>query len=115
MSQLNYKKINLVCNLTFKLKFMIKVILISFFVGVFGGNSIPHFIKGITKERYPSVFGNSSIPNFMAGWLGLNITCVLVYFWNFKEYPLLSFFLCSLGLLLIGLFHAGPGAFGKKS
>lgn len=94
---------------------MIKAIVIGFFIGILGGNSIPHFIKGITKDNYPCVFGNSSIPNFIAGWLGVNLTCILGYYWNFKEYPMISFIFCSIGLLTIGLFHAGPGAFGKKS
>lgn len=93
---------------------MIKAIVIGFFIGLLGGNTIPHFIKGITKENYPTVFGNNSIPNFIVGWAGLNVTCILVYYWNFKEFPLISFIFCSIGLLLIGLFHAGPGAFGKK-
>jgi hypothetical protein len=93
---------------------MANAIIIGLLIGLISGNSIPHFVKGITKENYPCLFGNSPIPNLFAGWLFLNITCVLIYFWNYQSFPIVSLIFCSLGLLLIGLFHAGPGAFGKK-
>ncbi len=47
-------------------------------IGVLGGNAVPHFVKGITKERYPCVLGNGPVPNFVAGWLGFVLTLLLV-------------------------------------
>lgn len=33
---------------------MITAIIVSFVVGVWFGNGIPHFVRGITKQSYPS-------------------------------------------------------------
>ncbi|WP_164779403.1 hypothetical protein [Paenibacillus kobensis] len=89
-------------------------IALCFLAGVFGANSIPHFVKGITKESYPCVFGNSSLPNLVAGWAGLNVTVLLVFLADVKQYPIPTWISGSLGVLLIGLFHAKIGAFGKR-
>ena len=35
--------------------------------GVIAGNGLPHFLRGITRHRYPCAFGNGPIPNFVAG------------------------------------------------
>jgi hypothetical protein len=94
---------------------MLSNIILSFLAGVFGANAVPHFVKGITKESYPCVFGNSSVPNFVAGWAGLIVTVLLVYFADVKQYLGASLISGSLGILLIGLFHAKIGAFGKGS
>ena len=40
------------------------------FIGILGGNAVPHFVKGIAKEHYPCVLGNGLVPNFIAGWAG---------------------------------------------
>jgi hypothetical protein len=94
---------------------MLSNIILSFLAGVFGANAIPHFVKGITKESYPCVFGNSSIPNLVARWAGFNVSVLLVYFADVKQYSVPSLVSGSLGVLLIGLFHAKIGAFGKRS
>lgn len=36
--------------------------------GVIAGNGLPHFLRGITRRRYPCAFGNGPIPNLVAGW-----------------------------------------------
>lgn len=94
---------------------MTKAIIFGFLIGICSGNALPHFIKGITKENYPCLWGNSPISNLIAGWLFINITSILIFFGNCKAHPEVEFFSCSIGLLLIGLFHAGPGAFGRKN
>jgi hypothetical protein len=93
---------------------MLITIILSFFAGVIGANAIPHFVKGITKESYPMVFGNSSVPNLIAGWVGLVLSALLGYWARVDHYPIWAFVFGALGVLLMGLFHAGPGAFGKK-
>ncbi len=93
---------------------MWQTIFFSFLAGLLGGNSIPHFVKGITKENYPNVLGNSPVPNFVSGWAALVITVMLVHWAQVEQYPLAAFIFVVLGVLLIGLFHAGIGAFGKK-
>jgi len=88
-------------------------IALSFLVGLFGGNALPHFMRGITKERYPNSLGGSPVVNFVTGWAGLVITALLVHWARMDLHPLASFISVAVGLLLIGLFHSGPGAFGK--
>ncbi|MFI7468800.1 hypothetical protein [Nonomuraea sp. NPDC049646] len=82
---------------------MWQTILLSFSGSLVAGNGLPHFIRGITRRRYPSALGNGPVPNLVAGWAGLVV-----------RYPALSFASIGVGVLLIGLFHAGPGAFGRE-
>ncbi|WP_248929169.1 hypothetical protein [Paenibacillus hamazuiensis] len=93
---------------------MLLDVFLSFMAGVLGANAFPHFVKGITKESYPCIFGNSAVPNFVAGWAGFVATAVLIYFADVPEHALVSFAAGAAGALLIGLFHAKIGAFGKS-
>jgi multisubunit Na+/H+ antiporter MnhB subunit len=93
---------------------MWQTMVLSFFAGVFGGNAVPHFVKGITKEPYPNLFGNSPVPNLIAGWLALVLTALLVHWARLESAPAGAFVTGALGVLAIGLFHAWHGAFGKK-
>lgn len=92
---------------------MWQAIILSFLGGVMGGNAFPHFARGITKRRYPSGLGNGPVTNFVAGWAGLVIAALLFYWAHAGRHPGWSFGAAALGVLLIGLFHAGPGAFGR--
>jgi uncharacterized membrane protein YdcZ (DUF606 family) len=94
---------------------MWQTIILSFLAGMMGGNAIPHFIKGITKENYPNVLGNSAVPNFVSGWAAFVITVLLVHGAQVEQHPLWAFISGAIGVLVIGLFHAGIGAFGRKS
>jgi hypothetical protein len=95
---------------------MIGSFFVALFLGALAGNVFPHFVNGITKKDYPSAFGNGPVVNFVLGWLGVNLTVALVWWaWPMLLYtPLVAAAGASLGLLLIGLFHAGPGAFGRS-
>jgi hypothetical protein len=93
---------------------MFVTVFLAFLAALVAGNGIPHFVKGITKESYPMIFSNMPIPNLIVGWLSFVIASVLVYFAKVSHYPLAAAMAAATGLLLIGLFHAGPGAFGKK-
>ena len=89
-------------------------VILGFFVGLFLGNGIPHFVRGITKERYPSMLGNSPVPNLIGGWLSFVVAGLLaqrVDMVHFHDVALIS---GAIGLLLIGLFHASVGAFGRS-
>ncbi len=94
---------------------MWQTILLSLLAGVVGGNAIPHFIKGITKENYPNLLGNSPVPNLISGWVALIITVLLVCWAQVAQYPWESLGFAALGVLLIGLFHAWHGAVGRRS
>jgi hypothetical protein len=94
---------------------MINTIIFSFLAGIWFGNGIPHFVRGITKKNYPSMLGKTPIPNLIAGWLAIATTPLFFYWTQPAEYPIAAWAGGAVGLLAIGLFHAGPGAFGRKS
>ncbi|SEN00243.1 hypothetical protein SAMN05192574_102138 [Mucilaginibacter gossypiicola] len=89
-------------------------ILLSFFGGLFGANGVPHFVKGITKENYPCLAGNTPIPNLIAGLIMFILSIVLFHFADIRGTPLTCLITAAFGALVIGLVHAGPGAFGRK-
>jgi hypothetical protein len=89
--------------------------IVAFLAGVFGANGVPHFVRGITKESYPCVLGNSPIPNLIGGWGSFVVAATFLHWANVREYPLSCQVSAVLGVLLMGLFHAGGGAFGRKS
>lgn len=93
---------------------MWQTILLSLIGGILGGNALPHFLRGITRRRYPSALGNGPIPNFVAGWIGLVLTAILLYWAHVDRHPAPAFAAVAVGVFLIGLFHAGPGAFGRR-
>jgi hypothetical protein len=88
---------------------------LSFLAGVLGANSVPHFVKGITKETYPSVFGSSPVVNLIAGWAGFVLTVLCGHWAHVGRYPVWGLVFGALGVLLMGLFHAWIGAFGRVS
>ena len=92
---------------------MWQAIVFGFLGGVMGANGYPHFTRGITKKRYPGAFGNGPVPNLVAGWVLLVISAVLFYFAHVGRHPGWSLGAAAVGVLLMGLFHAGPGAFGR--
>jgi hypothetical protein len=83
-------------------------------IGILGGNAVPHLAKGITKESYPCALGNGPVPNFIGGWLSFVLAlglARLVLNSRVSDFDLIA---GSIGFLLIGLFHASIGAFGRK-
>ena len=93
---------------------MLTAVVLGLLGGIMAGNALPHFVRGITKQRYPNLWGGGPIPNVVAGWGGLVIAAILLHY-AFHDRPgWWAFAATSLGVLLIGLFHAGPGAFGKR-
>lgn len=91
-----------------------QTIVLSLLGGVVAGNGLPHFIRGITRQHYPCALGNGPIPNLIAGWAGLVLGGALLWWAHIDLHPQLSLASIAVGLLLIGLFHAGPGAFGRR-
>lgn len=90
------------------------VILLGLLGGVLAGNALPHFVRGITRRDYPCAFGNGPIPNLIAGWTGFVLAALVLWLADLPTHPLVAFLSVSVGVLLIGLFHAGPGAFGRR-
>lgn len=93
---------------------MWQTVILSLLAGVVGGNALPHFLRGITKRRYPNLTGNGPVPNLVAGWFGLVLASLLGYWAHPGDHPAPAFAAAAVGVLLLGLFHAGPGAFGRR-
>lgn len=88
--------------------------LLTFLAGILAGNAIPHFVKGITRERYPTVFGASAVVNLLVGWAGAVLAVLLFQAAGMNAHGTAAAVAGGLGVLVIGLFHAGPGAFGRR-
>lgn len=84
-----------------------------FLAGVLAFNGLPHLIRGVTRERYPSALGNGPVTNFLAGWLLLVLAWLAGRAAHFDGSPP-AVVAAAVGGLLMGLFHAGPGAFGRR-
>ena len=88
--------------------------LLTFLAGILGSNALPHFLRGITKRRYPTVFGDGPVTNVMIGWSGLVMAALLLLWARPADHPGWTIAAGAVGVLLIALFHAGPGAFGRR-
>jgi hypothetical protein len=88
-------------------------LVLAFLAGLFGANAVPHFVKGITKERFPTPFGAGPVVNVVAGWAGLVVAGVLLTLSHPGRNPTWTGVAAAAGCLAIGLFHARIGAFGK--
>lgn len=93
---------------------MTQAILLGLLAGLMIGNGIPHFIKGITKERYPCAFGGGPVPNLVAGWTGICLGALALTAADLPAEPWPGGVAIAVGVLLIGLFHARIGAFGRE-
>ena len=92
---------------------MWQALLFGFLAGLIGANGVPHFVKGITRERYPCMLVNSPVPNLIAGWASLLIAALFTRAAVGEDHSLWIILSGALGALLIGLFHAAIGAFGR--
>ena len=92
---------------------MWQAIVFGFLGGLLAANGFPHFARGITKRRYPCQLGNGPVPNFLAGWVAFVVAGLLFYLAHVARHPGWALGSAAVGALLIGLFHAGPGAFGR--
>jgi hypothetical protein len=59
------------------------------------------------------LWGGGPIPNVIAGWGGLVLAALLLHN-AFDGSAAWAFGATAAEVLLIGLFHAGPGAFGRR-
>ena len=91
------------------------VILLGFLGGVLAGNALPHFIRGITRQPYPTALGNGPVTNLVGGWVLLVLAALCLWWADLPSRPVAAFAAVAVGVLLIGLFHAGPGAFGRPT
>ncbi len=52
---------------------------------------------------------------FLGGWAAAVIAALTLWWADLASHPAAAFASVSVGVLLIGLFHAGPGAFGRST
>ncbi|MEV0403865.1 hypothetical protein [Actinoallomurus sp. NPDC050550] len=88
-------------------------LVLSFLAGVFGANATPHFVKGITKERFPCLFGSGPLVNLVAGWAMYVIAALTAVAADMTAHPVPAFSAAAVGVLAMGVFHATIGAFGR--
>ncbi len=89
----------------------------SFLAGVIGANGVPHFVKGISGEKFQTPFGKSSsaVVNVVWGWLNFVVAGLLLYFGNVHQHLLRAFSLVVIGALVIALVLAYTwSSTGKK-
>ncbi|GIG69037.1 hypothetical protein [Phytomonospora endophytica] len=94
---------------------MWQMVALTFLAGVFAANATPHFVKGITKEHFPTVFGSGPLVNVVVGWTGYVIAGLLFSVSRAGTHPRLAFAAVSFGVLVMAVFHAWVGAFGKRT
>ena len=94
---------------------MWQAIVFGFLGGAMSANGFPHFARGITKRRYPCQLGNGPVPNFVAGWAAFVVAALLLYLAHIGRHPAWSLGAVTVGVLLMGLFHAGPGPSADRS
>lgn len=92
---------------------MIQAIGLGFLGGLLIGNGLPHFLRGITGERYPNIFGSDPVVNFLAGWTSLCLGVLAIAGAAVPAEPVLGGASIAVGVLLFGLFHAMQMAFGR--
>jgi len=93
---------------------MFQTIALGLLAGLMIGNGLPHFVKGITKEPYPSAFGSGPVVNLIAGWVGIALGALALLAADVPAEPVPGGVSIAVGVLLIGLFHARIGAFGRE-
>jgi hypothetical protein len=54
----------------------------SFLAGIFATLGVPHFVRGVTGERYNGIFSKSisSVENIIWGWVSFVIAAFLLHF-----------------------------------
>lgn len=92
---------------------MWQTVVLTLLAGVFAANSVPHFVKGITKERFPTIFGSSPLINVVTGWAGFVLSGLLLTWADVRDHPGAAAVAGAAGVLAMALFHASIGAFGR--
>ena len=93
---------------------MFQAIALGLLAGLMIGNGTPHFVKGITKERYPTVFGSGPVPNLVAGWAGICLGASALLAADLPAARGPGGAATAVGVLLMGLFHAKGLAYGRE-
>jgi hypothetical protein len=87
---------------------MLQLYVFSFIAGFIGANGVPHFVKGITGQKFQTPFGrpSSAVINVIWGWANFVVAALLLYFGKVHPHLLRSFTLVSIGALAQALILA---------
>jgi hypothetical protein len=88
--------------------------LLCLLAGVLVVNATPHFVKGLTQERFPTPFGGSPVTNVIAGWAMYCAAGAVLIAAHPSRHGFAAAVGGSLGALAMSLFHAHVGAFGRR-
>ncbi|MES9510275.1 hypothetical protein ABWJ92_28290 [Streptomyces sp. NPDC000609] len=89
---------------------MLLAIILGFLGGLMGVNSLPHFVKGVSHESFPMAFGSSPVRNAVAGWVGLVVSGLLLYFADIPAHPEAVLGPTAVGALPAALYHSSGRA-----
>ncbi len=80
----------------------------SFVAGLLAANGVPHFVKGITAQKFQTPFGASSsaVINVFWGWINFVVAALLIYFGHVHAHLLRAFTLTAIGSLAMSLLLA---------
>ncbi|MQM24023.1 hypothetical protein [Glycomyces albidus] len=92
---------------------MLQAVSLGLLAGLLIGNGLPHFIKGIVHERHPTFFGSGPVVNLLGGWTALCLGALAFAAADITAQPWAGGAAVALGALLMGLFHAAGGVFGR--
>ena len=82
---------------------MIWTLALAFLGGLLAGNAVPHFVRGITRQRCPNALGGGPVPNVVAGWAGLVLAVVALHAAFHVREPLWPFCAAALGAVCLRL------------
>jgi hypothetical protein len=87
---------------------MVALYIYSFLAGLFAADGVPHFIKGITGQKFQTPFGRSSsaLVNVAWGWANFVVAGVLLHFAHPRAHEFRAASLFMLGFLIMALLLA---------
>ena len=80
----------------------------SFLAGLFAANGVPHFVKGITGNRFQTPFGrqSSALVNVAWGWASFVLAGILLHFAHPRAHEFRAASLFMLAFLIMALLLA---------
>ncbi len=84
---------------------MISVLILGFLTGVLLSNGLPHFIRGLTGQKYPTPFSKpgSAVENIAWGWLNFVAAALLWHLAPMRHHPRAAFLAVAFGILFAAL------------
>jgi hypothetical protein len=88
--------------------------ILALLAGLFAANAVPHFVKGVTGERFKTPLGASPVINVVSGWAMFVLAGVLLGWAHVDRFPVRAAVAGAAGALVAALIHARMGALGRR-